>query len=86
MLNGKFTKIEKPSSALCVYFAHAKNGAVNLYTPKLLKTNELLKIKNIFFLIEDFDLCFVYRGSEEIINSIRLILNGFRQRSEFFKD
>jgi hypothetical protein len=38
-----------------------KTGAANLYTRRELKTNELPKIINIIFLIEDFSFCFVYR-------------------------
>ena len=46
--------------ALCVLFSPAKTGAANLYTRKELKTNELPKIINIYFLMEDFTFYFVY--------------------------
>jgi len=43
------------------------NDALNLYTRQSIKTNNLVQIKNIVFLIEDFSFCFVCEGCKDIL-------------------
>lgn len=47
---------------MCPVYTLKLKGVINLYTRKTRKTNELQKIKNILFSIEDFCFCFVYIG------------------------
>jgi len=77
MDNVQSANFEKPIECfVCPVHACKNNGAVNLYTCHSIKTNELEKIKNIFFLIEDFSFCFVYRELQVCFRRVLVLQTG----------